>query len=317
LTDSGIVGDPAQIAALQQDLVQRLQDPRSHLRARIAAGEVLGKLGDPRFQAIQVNGQRVLLPPLVPIPAGSFKMGSGFWEVWRLVRGGFPWAQNERPRHLVEVANFYIGRCPVTNAEFACFIDAGGYQDERWWTPEIAQRWLRGEYEGGAVESLMKTWRSLKANPARLRQLGWSAQVVANWERLLTLDEAAFRQLANKNIVDRRRDQAGHWHDARYTVPSQPVIGVTWFEARAYCAWLDAQWRIAAVESPLRHGYQVRLPTEAEWEKAARYPHLVAGAIRRAIAGRTTGPIRTKVRFYIRRRLEPIPPVPLLPVFTT
>ena len=272
LTETGLSGDPAQVETVQQDLLKRMQNPQIHLRARIAAGEALGRLGDPRFQAVKVNGQRVLLPPLVFIPAGPVTMGSGFWEVWWLVRQGFP-AQDERPRHRLELPGFYIGQYPVTNAEYGCFIEAGGYQEERWWTPDAARRWLRGEYEGGAVEDWMNAWRGLKANPAQLRQLGWSPLAVANWERYLAMAEEEFRQLVSKTYADRRRDQPGNWHDERYNLSSQPVVGVTWFEARAYCAWLDAQWRAAGVASPLQEGYHVRLPTEAEWEKAARYPN--------------------------------------------
>jgi ergothioneine biosynthesis protein EgtB len=55
----------------------------------------------------------------------------------------FGW-DNERPRFAVQVPSFSIERHDVTNAAFLEFMDAGGYDEERWWRPED-WAWIRQE----------------------------------------------------------------------------------------------------------------------------------------------------------------------------
>jgi formylglycine-generating enzyme required for sulfatase activity len=169
--------DPAVRQQVIERLLETISRPEVALRVRIAAGEVLGYLGDPR------------LGRMVTIPAGAFTMGG---------KGKY----DGKPKHQLFLPAYEIGQYPLSNIEYSHFIEAEGYGQKRWWT-----------------------------------EAGWQRKEKAKWT------------------------EPGYWDDSGFNKPNQPVVGLSWYEAVAYCGWLRAET-----------GRVYRLPTEAEWEKAARGP---------------------------------------------
>ncbi|WP_246563986.1 formylglycine-generating enzyme family protein [Streptomyces roseirectus] len=88
---------------------------------RLAAGTLLALLGDPRI--------RVFEPELVAVPAAKVTIGIPSERVaevarrWSHVGVLEEWIAKEAPQHDVDIAEFRIGRYPVTNAEYRVFLE--------------------------------------------------------------------------------------------------------------------------------------------------------------------------------------------------
>ncbi len=185
---------------------------------RAAAGRLLARLGDPRFDPDRWYLPKDPLLGFVPIPEGEFLMGSTDED--EMARN------SEKPQRTVWLPLYYIARYPVTQAQYRAFVEAGGYDDRRWWT-----------------------------------EAGWT------W-------------------VQKKQRRGPGAYGFSFGLDNHPVVGISWYEAVAYTRWLRERLREEAVrqlaagveDEEARAFWQglkegrlvVALPSEAEWEKAAR-----------------------------------------------
>jgi hypothetical protein len=140
------------------------------------------------------------------------------------------------------------------------WLGDGETVDQDWWP--LAQKHLDGAQwhevidllpgclldEGGEgrVDRLLDRVLALRGNKPTLAA---EARVAGIAGRLLqTLTAYQYRP---------RWGEPDEW-ELQLEAPNRPVVGVSWHEAAAYCRWLSEQ-----------RGEPVRLPTEAEWERAA------------------------------------------------
>ncbi|RIL10553.1 hypothetical protein DCC79_07685 [bacterium] len=251
---------------LRRALVARSRDRGADVRDRIACALAVGDLGDPRFARRSGPDGDYLVPPLVDVPGGTYPIGCDEPIAWSH-RGASGADTDHQPRHAVAIAAFRIGQFPVTNAEYACFLAAGGYDDERWWDTADAARWRRGDLANQAAKNNNWQWRRrFQETPGLFEEMAGEGQfgsekALAQWLVWMTLDDDAFAAAMDAQWPAKRVTAPEYWRDARCNRPTQPVVGVCWYEARAFCRWLGAQT-----------GLPIRLPAEVEWEAAAAGP---------------------------------------------
>jgi EgtB-related family protein len=189
-----------------------------HHEAALYMAQALGvPVDDPRWQ-----------PRTLPEPQPALPVPAGRWLSTRPEEAGFCF-DNELGEMQQEVSAFEIDPQAVRWAEFLPFVEAGGYEQARWWTP-AGWAWRQTAALGGTQPP------GLAGEVGEARATGPAAQ----------------RYLRR----DGRRWQV--WRQGRWTLLdlAEPACHLTWHEAQAWCAWAgrrlptEFEWERAVLTHP-------------------------------------------------------------------
>jgi len=133
---------------------------------------------------------------MVEVPAGPFVMGSSNDDEEA--------DDDEKPQHSLDLPTYWIGRYPVTVAQWRVFVADGGYKAREYWT-DAGWEYVSGTSTMMALSPPQRRWSLFRRKPVQ------------------------------------RPCKPVRWGGPETGDDNLPITEITWHEAVAYCRWLSAK----------------------------------------------------------------------------
>lgn len=194
--------------------VARAQITAKHLPGPVIPVLFLRLPNGQLFSTTQIVPRKSFEPETVPIPAGEFLMGSNL---------GSGISRNETPQHTVKLPTYFISKYPVTNAQYAVFLQRRPSHPA---LPPPA-KWRPGRKPPKSKEQHPVTWVSLADASAYCR---WLSEETKHTYRLPT--EAEWEKAA-RGVHSLVYPWGNEWTDGRCNIESTDTIPVAEYEEDA------------------------------------------------------------------------------------
>jgi formylglycine-generating enzyme required for sulfatase activity len=240
------------------ELLTRGKAPEAPAQLRARAGLALGLLCYGPVEELSRPAAQLLLPdPRLPLAFSLPMQRSPLWQkvlehYWCVIEAGEFWSGDDRPKE--EGSSGVKDWMPINRRTLRSSASTGRKTRE-----PLCQAEIEHAYKIARYPLTNADFAQFIASGGYQERRWWTKQ---GWTYIKNNGRRYGRSAQNQIM------RPALWGDGRYNNPSQPIVGVSWYEAAAYCQWLTVHGHTTGW---LPTNKIIRLPTWHEWERAARH----------------------------------------------